>query len=47
MEVPHAHLHLVPMHTESDLNLNNAHTASPEDMQTIQQAILNELQKNN
>jgi diadenosine tetraphosphate (Ap4A) HIT family hydrolase len=46
MEVPHAHLHLIPLNSENDLDLSNAHTESPEAMQTIQQAIIDKLQKN-
>lgn len=39
MEVPHAHLHLVPMNHESDLDLSNAHTETTEAMQEIQSKI--------
>lgn len=40
MEVPHAHLHLVPMNHESDLDLSNAHTETPEAMKEIQSRIV-------
>ncbi len=40
MKVPHAHLHLVPMNHESDLDLSNAHTETPEAMKEIQSRIV-------
>ena len=40
MEVPHAHLHLVPMNHESDLDLSNAHTETPEAMKEMQSRIV-------
>jgi diadenosine tetraphosphate (Ap4A) HIT family hydrolase len=33
MEVPHAHLHVVPIDQESDLHFANAHPASTEELQ--------------
>ena len=32
MEVPHAHLHILPIDRESDLNFANAHSASDEEL---------------
>lgn len=29
MEVPHTHLHVIPIHAEADLNFANAHPADP------------------
>lgn len=40
LEVPHAHLHLVPINHESDLDLSNAHTETSEAMQAIQEKII-------
>ncbi len=38
-EVPHAHLHLVPIQQEGDLSFSKAHPASKEELQTIGKAI--------
>jgi histidine triad (HIT) family protein len=43
MEVPHAHLHLVPMNHESDIDLSNANTETPEAMKEIQEKIVIQL----
>jgi histidine triad (HIT) family protein len=41
LEVPHAHLHLVPINTANDLNFTQPKlTVSPEEMETIRQRIL-------
>ena len=40
MEVPHAHIHLVPLQTEADLNFSNPKlTLSPAEMTDIARAI--------
>lgn len=40
LEVPHAHIHLVPMQSEKDLNFSNPKlTLADEEFQTIAQAI--------
>jgi histidine triad (HIT) family protein len=40
MEVPHAHIHLVPLQKESDMNLiNKKLNLSPEEMQAIAEKI--------
>lgn len=42
LEVPHAHIHLVPMNTMQDLNFTNERLKlSPEEFQGIQNAIAN------
>lgn len=47
LEVPHAHIHLVPMHSESDLNFSNKKLSlSEEDMQDIADKIFKEFSKN-
>lgn len=41
LEVPHAHIHLVPLQNVSDMNFGNAKiTVAPEEMESIRQAIL-------
>ena len=41
LEVPHAHIHLVPMQSEKDLNFANPKLSlSPEEMQQTADAIL-------
>jgi histidine triad (HIT) family protein len=35
LDVPHAHLHLVPIHTGADLNFANARAADPNDLQAV------------
>ena len=40
LEIPHAHLHLVPMNSLEDLNFSNAQKASPEQLKETQQKIL-------
>ena len=41
LEVPHAHIHLVPMQSEGDLNFANANLqVAPEEMQEIANRIL-------
>lgn len=44
LEVPHAHLHLVPINQADDLNFTRPKlTLSPEELKTIQQTILTHL----
>lgn len=44
LEVPHAHIHLIPMITESDMNFKNPKLKlSPEEMQEIALKISNEI----
>ncbi|MBN2262201.1 MAG: HIT family protein [Prolixibacteraceae bacterium] len=44
LEVPHAHIHLVPMQSEHDINFANPKLKlSPDDFEKIRQAIVNEL----
>ena len=44
IEVPHAHMHLVPIHTANDLNFNRPKLKlSAEEMQEVQQKILEQL----
>jgi histidine triad (HIT) family protein len=44
LEVPHAHLHLVPMHSADDVNFTRPKlTLTPDEMTAIQQAIVNAL----
>ena len=44
LEVPHAHIHLIPMVTESDMNFKNPKLKlSPEEMQEIASKISNEI----
>lgn len=43
MEVSHAHLHLIPINSEADINPSLAHTESPEAMKEIQAKIISYL----
>lgn len=43
LEVPHFHLHLIPLFQASDLNFKNAKNASAEELARIQQAITEKL----
>lgn len=46
MEVPHTHIHLVPLQKEGDLNFRNEHlTVSPEEQAQIAASILKEYEK--
>ncbi len=45
LEVPHAHIHLVPMQSEADMRFTNPHLQlSPEEMERIAESIRNEMQ---
>jgi histidine triad (HIT) family protein len=47
IEVPHAHMHLVPLNTAEDLNFTRRKLSlSDEEMRIIQQKILKELSQN-
>jgi len=35
LEVPHAHVHLIPMDSQHDLAFSNAKSATPEELQSI------------
>lgn len=39
LEVPHVHVHLIPMNTEKDLEFSSATSASPEDLNEVQRKI--------
>ena len=43
LEVPHAHLHLVPMIDEGDLTFDRAKPADPESLQTLAEKIRGQL----
>ncbi|MGM9679440.1 MAG: HIT family protein [Bacteroidaceae bacterium] len=44
LEVPHAHIHLVPMQTEADMRFTNQHLSlTPEEFQEIAERIRREL----
>ncbi len=46
LEVPHAHIHLVPMQSEGDLNFANPKKqSSPEEMQSVADAIRKAFEK--
>jgi len=46
MEVPHTHIHLVPLQSEGDLNFRKEHlTVSPEEQTAIAASILKEYEK--
>ena len=46
MEVPHTHIHLVPLQTEADLNFRKEHlTVAPEEQAQIAASILAEYEK--
>lgn len=40
MEVPHCHIHLVPLNKESDMNFANKHEFPASEMQAIADAVL-------
>lgn len=39
MEVPHAHIHLVPLNSEADMDFRNKKTIAPEEMAAIAASI--------
>ena len=44
LEVPHAHIHLVPMQSEADMRFTNPHLQlSPEEMEQIAESIRREM----
>lgn len=44
LEVPHAHIHLVPMHSEADMRFTNPHLQlTPEEFEAIAAAIRKQL----
>jgi len=44
LEVPHAHIHLVPINSANDLNFTKGKTkTTPEELKAVQQKILNNL----
>ena len=44
LEVPHAHIHLVPMQSEADMRFTNPHlTLSPEEFEQIAESIRKEI----
>ena len=45
MEVPHAHVHVVPINRESDLHFGNARSAPPEELDAAADKIRAELDK--
>lgn len=46
MEVPHAHIHLIPIDKEGDMNFSNPKLKlSPEQFQQIARSIINQLNK--
>ncbi len=46
MEVPHTHIHLVPLQTEADLNFKNEKLKlSDEEMEAVAKSILDEYEK--
>lgn len=46
MEVPHTHIHLVPLQTEGDLDFRKEHLSlDPDEMKTIADSILTEYEK--
>lgn len=46
MEVPHAHIHLVPLQSESDLNFSNPKKKfTPEEFEAIRKAISEKIEK--
>jgi histidine triad (HIT) family protein len=42
-EIPHAHLHLLPMNNMDDFNLNKKLQLTPEELQEVQQKIVGNL----
>jgi len=48
LEVPHAHIHLVPMQSEGDMRFGKPKAeVSPEEMQSVAAQILDQFRKNN
>ena len=45
LEVPHTHIHLVPINTEGDLNFTHHTSLTPEEMQRIAEAISTQYSK--
>ncbi len=45
MEVPHTHIHLVPLNTEGDMDFRNKKSFSPEQMAKVANDILSEYEK--
>lgn len=45
LEVPHCHIHLVPLNQESDMDFHNKKTLPAEQMQEIASKVLAEFQK--
>lgn len=46
MEVPHTHIHLVPLQTEADMDIKKKRLEiSPEENKAIAEAIFNEYEK--
>lgn len=44
LEVPHAHIHLIPINKESDMSLSNPRLSlSPDDFKTISESIAKEI----
>lgn len=41
LEVPHTHVHLIPMDSQDDLAFSNAKSANPEELKVIQEKISN------
>ncbi len=42
LEVPHAHVHLIPMQSESDMFFQNKKHFTPDEMQQVADSILNQ-----
>ena len=45
LEVPHAHIHLIPMNTEADVDFHNKKTFSAEEMKEAAEKILSAFEK--
>lgn len=45
MEVPHTHIHLVPLNSEGDMNFRNKVELTPEEFKEVASAILSEYEK--
>ncbi len=39
LEVPHTHIHLIPITTEGDMNFSHKHLLAPEEMERLRAAI--------
>lgn len=39
LEVPHAHIHLLPIHTEAEVNLRNKMQVTPQELKVVQESI--------